>query len=85
MSMVVVSVRIPKELKMKAKNYGIKISEILRRALEEEIRKRELEEIQDLLDKFKKGMENVSKEDIISVIKESREERLDICSTRALW
>jgi len=75
MSMVVVSVRIPKELKMKAKNYGIKISEILRRALEEEIRKRELEEIQDLLDKFKKGMENVSKEDIISAIKESREER----------
>lgn len=74
-SMVVVSVRIPKELKIKAKSYGIKISEILRKALEEEIRKRELEEIQYLLDKFKKGMRSVSKGDIISAIRESREER----------
>jgi len=75
MSMVVVSVRIPKELKIKAKNYGIRISEVLRRALEEEIRRRELREIEVLLSRFKRGMKKVSKEDIVSVVRESREER----------
>ena len=75
MSMVVVSVRIPAELKIKAKSYGIKISEVLRRALEEEIRKAEVKEIKVLLNRFKEGMKKVGKDDIISVVRESREER----------
>jgi len=75
MSMVVVSVRIPRELKLKAKAYGINISEILRKALEEEIRKRELEEIKDLLRKFRSGMQGVRKEDIVTTIRELREEK----------
>ncbi len=79
MSMVVVSVRIPRELKMKAKSYGIKISEVLRRALEEEIRRLEMEEIRTLLNRFKEGMKEISREDIVSVIRESREERRSIC------
>lgn len=75
MSMVVVSVRIPKKLKAKAKNYGINISEVLRRALEEEIRRIELKKIDALLREFKKGMGNVRKEYIVRAIRESREKR----------
>jgi len=75
MSMVVVSARIPKELKMKVKKYGINISEILRKALGEEIRRRELDEIKALLREFKEGVRNVSKEEIIGVIREPHKER----------
>lgn len=75
MSMAVVSVRIPKELKIKARNYGIKISEVLRRALEEEIRRKEIEEIDILLNRFRKGMRGTKRDDIISAVRESRDER----------
>jgi len=75
MSMVVVSVRIPKELKIKARIYGIKISEVLRRALEEEIRRKEIEEIDILLNRFRRGMRGAKRDDIISAVRESRDER----------
>ncbi|WP_288104578.1 type II toxin-antitoxin system CcdA family antitoxin [Thermofilum sp.] len=42
---VTVSVRIPKRLRDEAKRYGINISEVARRALEEEVKKRQLEEV----------------------------------------
>ncbi len=75
MSMVVVSARIPKELKEKAKVYGIDISEVLRRALEKEIRKRELKEIDELLNKLRRELHGITTEEIVRVIRESREER----------
>jgi len=73
--MVVVSARIPKELKEKAKVYGIDISEVLRRALEKEIRKRELKEIDELLNKLRRELHGITTEEIVRVIRESREER----------
>jgi len=71
----VVSARIPKELKEKAKVYGIDISEVLRRALEKEIRKRELKEIDELLNKLRRELHGITTEEIVRVIRESREER----------
>lgn len=40
MSSVTISVRISKKLKEKIDRYGIKISEVVRKALEEEVRKK---------------------------------------------
>ncbi|MDT7892498.1 MAG: type II toxin-antitoxin system CcdA family antitoxin [Thermoproteota archaeon] len=43
MSYVTVSTKVKKELVEKAKEYGLNISETLRKALEEEVRKKEIE------------------------------------------
>ena len=40
----VVSVRIPEELKETLKKYGVKVSEAARRALEDEVERRRMEE-----------------------------------------
>ena len=40
-----VSVKVPAEIKQKLKKYGIKPSKLLRKTLEQEIRRREIEEI----------------------------------------
>ena len=41
----VISVRVPKELKEKARKYNINISRIVRESLEREIKKREIVEV----------------------------------------
>jgi post-segregation antitoxin (ccd killing protein) len=43
MSYVTVSTKVKKEIVKKAKEYGLNISETLRKALEEEVRKKEIE------------------------------------------
>lgn len=43
MSYVTVSTKVKKEIVEKAKEYGLNISETLRKALEEEVRKKEIE------------------------------------------
>jgi len=73
--MVIVSVWIPKKLMTKAKTYGINISEVLRRALEEEIIRIESKKIGALIDEFKKRVRNIKKEHIVRAVRESREER----------
>lgn len=40
---VTVSARVSREVWVKAKKYGVNVSEVIRRALEEEVRRRELE------------------------------------------
>ena len=72
---VVISARIPKELKEKARKYGINISEFIRRSLEEEIRRRELEEITRKLKKFRDKFRHVDVDDVVKVVREIREER----------
>lgn len=56
---VVISVRVPKKLKEEAEKLGVEISELFRKALEEEVRRRKLElfkkkliETRDVLDKI---------------------------------
>jgi predicted transcriptional regulator len=40
-----VSIKVPSDLKRRASQLGIRTAEVLRRALEEEVRRREVEEI----------------------------------------
>ena len=44
---VTISVRIPKELKEEIKKYGINISHVMRKALEEELGKKKIEEAKE--------------------------------------
>jgi len=56
MSWVTVSTKVRKELLDKAKKYGINVSEVLRRALEEEVRKREKEEARKVAEELAKEL-----------------------------
>ena len=72
---VTVSTKIPKELKEKIKELKIKPSRLLRKALEDEIRRREAEKLAEEIDKLKPTLDKVSVEEIVKSIRENRDRR----------
>ena len=72
---VTVSTKISKKLKEKIQRLKIKPSKILRNALEEEVKKREIEELKEELTKMQPILEKLSTEDIVKGIREDRESR----------
>jgi len=70
-----VSVRIPRELKEEAKRYGINISEVARRALEEEVRRRKLEEAMAVARRIGEILSKIPEEEMVKWLREAREER----------
>jgi len=72
---VTVSARIRRELYEKLKRYGIVVSDVIRRALEEEVRRREEEEIASMLDKAQEILARIPSEELVEAIRASREER----------
>lgn len=70
-----VSTKIPKQLKEKIQRFKIKPARILRKALEDEVRKREMEELKEDIAKLKPILEKVSMEDIVKSIGEDRGSR----------
>jgi antitoxin CcdA len=72
---VTVSARIRRELYEKLKRYGIVVSDVIRRALEEEVRRREEEEVAKMLDKAQEILAGIPSEELVEAIRTSREER----------
>jgi len=72
---VTVSARIRRELYEKLKRYGIVVSDVIRRALEEEVRRREEEEVAKMLDKAQEILARIPSEELVEAIRASREER----------
>ncbi len=76
---VTISTKVKVEVVEKAKAYGINISEFLRRALEEEVTRRENEELIMLFNEASKELKRISKaygEDfVVRSIREDRESR----------
>jgi len=72
MGSVTISVRIPRELKEKIDRYGVKISEVVRKALEEEVRRRELEEAAEAAEELGKIFSRIPDDEIVRIIKEYR-------------
>ncbi len=62
MEYVTVSARIRRDLYDKLKRYGIVISDVIRRALEDEVKKREEEEIMDALRKVQMTLAKIPPE-----------------------
>ncbi|MEM2659690.1 MAG: hypothetical protein QXM05_08035, partial [Zestosphaera sp.] len=60
MSYVTVSAKIPKKLKELLSRYGIKPGPVIRRALEEEVKKRMLEELEGVSRELSKELSHVS-------------------------
>jgi antitoxin CcdA len=71
----VVSARIDRELYEKIKRYRINVSQVIRRALEEEIRRREEEEIRRGLEEASKILSKIPEEEVVEIIRSLREER----------
>ncbi|MFZ8855797.1 MAG: type II toxin-antitoxin system CcdA family antitoxin [Candidatus Nanopusillus sp.] len=71
----VISIRIDKNLKEKAKELGINIKDVVEKALKEEIAKRKAEKIKKLAEKLSELMKDVTPEEFTRLIKETRYER----------
>ncbi len=72
---VTVSTKIPKSLKEKMVKLKIKPSKLLRRAIEEEVKRREIEELKDQITKLKPILDKISIEDVVKGIREDRDSR----------
>jgi len=72
---ITVSVKVPIEVKEKIEKLGIKPSKLLKRAIDEELRRREIEEIEDKLKELKNVLNRFSREFIVESIREDRESR----------
>ncbi|MEM4913968.1 MAG: hypothetical protein QW579_08725 [Desulfurococcaceae archaeon] len=75
MDYVTVSAKIPRRLKELLIKYGIKPGPIIRRALEEEVKKRMLEELEEKSRELSKEFSHVSDEEVVELIREDREGR----------
>ncbi len=72
MSYVTVSAKIPKKLKKLLDQYKIKPGPIIRRALEEEVKKRILEELEEEAKKISKRIKHIPDEEIANIIRKDR-------------
>ena len=70
-----VSTKIPKQLKEKILRLKIKPSKILRKALEDEVKKREIQELKEEINKLKPTLEKISLDDAVKSIREDRDSK----------
>lgn len=72
---VTVSAKIPKQLKEKMKQLKIKPSRVVRKAIEDEIKRKETEALKEEINRLKPILEKVNMEDVVKSIREDRESR----------
>ena len=72
---VTVSAKIPRRLKELLDRYGIKPGPVIRRALEEEVKRRVLSELEEKAIKLSERLSHISDEEVASIIREDRERR----------
>ena len=73
---VTVSAKVKKELKDKLQKQGISISQVVRRAIESEVKRIEEEELKNSLAEASKVLEKVNSDVLVEVIRKSREEKV---------
>ena len=70
-----VSAKIPRGLKEKLRRLKINVSQLIREALEEEVRRREEEQLRNMAEQVSLSLKKIPSEEIVRLIRESREER----------
>lgn len=75
MSYVTISAKISRELYEKLKRHNVSISKIVKKALEEEVKRIEEEEVKEALNRLGSILAKLPPEEITRLIRESREER----------
>ena len=71
----VVEARVREELLREARRLGIDPSRVLEEALEDEIRRRRLQELEEKLRKRKELLEKIDVESLVRLVREDREAR----------
>ena len=72
---ITVSTKVRRRLKEEAERLGVRISEVLRRALEEEVRRRKLEELEKKLGEVGEALDKIDIDRVVKSIREDREGR----------
>ena len=72
---ITVSTKVRRELKEEAERLGVKISEVLRRALEDEVKRRKLEELEEKLGEVGEALDRIDIDRVVKSIREDRESR----------
>ncbi len=75
MEYVTISARIRKDLKEEMDRLGIKPSEVIKRAVEESIRKKKIEILKTRVEEIRELLNKLIEEEWVSALRESREER----------
>ncbi len=71
----IITVRVDSETKRKIKKHRINVSETVRKALQNEISKREQENLQRALDEAGRILRKIPEKDIVRAVRESRDKR----------
>jgi len=74
-SYVTVSTKVKKEVVEKARRLGVNISEFLRKTLEEEVKRRELEHLGKKLNELDSVLKKIDMNEIVRLIREDRDSR----------
>ncbi|MEM2493701.1 MAG: type II toxin-antitoxin system CcdA family antitoxin [Nitrososphaerota archaeon] len=69
------STKVRRELKEEAERLGINVSMVLRRALEEEVRKRRQQKLLEKLEAFRDVLDRIEVEELVRLVREDRERR----------
>ena len=72
---VTVSAKIPVELKRELEELGVRVSEVIRRALEKEVRRRRMERLLEELEEVRPLLASLPPEENARIIREGRDER----------
>ncbi|MEM2962557.1 MAG: hypothetical protein QW569_00690 [Candidatus Bathyarchaeia archaeon] len=75
MGYVTVSAKLPRRLKELLDRYGVKPGPIIRKALEDEVKRRLLSEVEEKAKKLSPRLSHISDEEIVKIIREDREMR----------
>jgi hypothetical protein len=68
-----VSAKIPVDLKEKLRKYGIQVGPLIREAVEREVRRRELEEVDKDMEGASERLRKISDEEFARIIREARD------------
>jgi predicted transcriptional regulator len=69
---VTISVRVPRELKEELTKYGVEVSEVARRALQEEVERRRREELGEMARDLGEFLEKIPRGRVVEGIREDR-------------
>ena len=75
LSWVTVSAKIRRDIYEKLKKYGISISDVIKKALEEEVRRREEYEVRETLKRMQEILKKIPPGEIVAAMRSSRDER----------
>ena len=68
-----ISVKVPADLKEKIIHYGVKTGEVVRNALQAEVKRRQLEEIEKQLEPLRTVLSKINSDDVVASIREDRD------------